>query len=157
MLEDGIAAGTPLAEILPLSEVVLELEITSNRPDCLAVYGVAREVHAVTAPPLAPLDESDPPAEGPGRVEDHAAVEVQDPDLCPRYMARVLTDVRVGPSPAWLRAPPRGGRDAADLERRRHHQLRRCCSPGSRCTPSTSTASRGGGWSRAGPATASAS
>ncbi len=103
VLEDGIAAGTPLAEVLPLSETVLELEITSNRPDCLAIYGVAREVHAVTGAPLAPLDESDPPAEGPGRVEDHAAVEVRDPDLCPRYMARVLTDVRAGPSPAWLR------------------------------------------------------
>ena len=103
MLEDGIAAGTPLAEVLPLSEVVLELEVTSNRPDCLAVYGVAREVHAVTGAPLVPLDESDPPAEGPGRVEDHAGIEVLDPDLCPRYMARVLTDVRVGPSPPWLR------------------------------------------------------
>ena len=104
VLEDGIAAGTPLAEVLPLSEVVLELEVTSNRPDCLAVYGVAREVHAVTGAPLAPLDESDPPAEGPGRVEEHAAIEVRDPDLCPRYMARVFTDVRPGPSPAWLRA-----------------------------------------------------
>ena len=103
VLEDGLSAGTPLAEVLPLSEVVLELEITSNRPDCLAVHGVAREVHAVTGAPLAPLDVSDPPAEGPGRVEDHAAIEVRDPDLCPRYMARVLTDVRVGPSPAWLR------------------------------------------------------
>ncbi|WP_217915324.1 phenylalanine--tRNA ligase subunit beta [Miltoncostaea marina] len=102
VLEDGPAPGTPLAEVLPLSETVLELEITSNRPDCLAVQGVAREVHAVTGAPLVPLDESDPPAEGPGRVEDHAALEVQAPDLCPRYMARVFTEVRVGPSPAWL-------------------------------------------------------
>ena len=103
VLDEGIAPGTPLAEVLPLAEAVLELEITSNRPDCLAVYGVAREVHAVTGAPLAPLDESDPPAAGDGEVGDHAAVEVHDPDLCPRYMARVLTDVRVGPSPGWLR------------------------------------------------------
>jgi phenylalanyl-tRNA synthetase beta chain len=103
VLDDGPAPGTPLAEVLPLSDAVLELEITSNRPDCLAVYGVAREVHAVTGAPLAPLDESEPPAEGEGRVEDHAALEVRDPDLCPRYMARVFTDVAVGPSPAWLR------------------------------------------------------
>jgi phenylalanyl-tRNA synthetase beta chain len=103
VLDEGIAPGTPLAEVLPLAEVVLELEVTSNRPDCLAVYGVAREVHAVTGAPLAPLDESDPPAAGGGEAGDHAAVEVQDPDLCPRYMARVLTDVRVGPSPGWLR------------------------------------------------------
>jgi phenylalanyl-tRNA synthetase beta chain len=104
VLEDGIAPGTPLAQVLPLSETVLELEITSNRPDCLSVWGLAREVHAVTGAPLTPLDESDPPAQGPGRVEDHASLEVRAPDLAPRYMGRVLTDVTVGPSPAWLRA-----------------------------------------------------
>lgn len=103
VLDDGPAPGSPLADVLPLSDTVLELEITSNRPDCLAVYGVAREVHAVTGAPLAPLDESDPPADGPGTAADHAAIEVLDPDLCPRYTARVLTGVRVGPSPAWLR------------------------------------------------------
>ncbi len=100
-LPEGPAPGTPLAEVLPLAETVLELEITSNRPDCLALYGVAREVHAVTGAALAPLDESDPPA-GDGDVRDHASVEVLDPDLCPRYMARVFLDVRVGPSPGWL-------------------------------------------------------
>ena len=104
VLDEAAAPGTPLAEVLPLSETVLELEITSNRPDCLGVWGLAREVHAVTGAPLRPLDESDPPALGDGDVSDHAALEVRDPDLCPRYMARVLTDVRVGPSPAWLRA-----------------------------------------------------
>ncbi|MGE0026673.1 MAG: phenylalanine--tRNA ligase subunit beta [Thermoleophilia bacterium] len=101
-LPEGPAPGTPLAEVLPLGETVLELEITSNRPDCLALYGVAREVHAVTGAALAPLDESDPPAEGAGHVRDHASVEVRDPDLCPRYMARVFLDVSVGPSPDWL-------------------------------------------------------
>lgn len=103
VLPDGIAPGTPLAEVLPLSETVLELEITSNRPDCLAIWGVAREIHAVTGAPLSPLDESEPPVEGEGAVEDHAALQIDAPDLCPRYMARVLTDVTVGPSPAWLR------------------------------------------------------
>lgn len=103
VLDDGAAPGSPLAEVLPLAETVLELEITSNRPDCLSLFGVAREVHAVTGAPLAPLDESDPPAEGEGSVDDHAALEVAAPDLCPRYMARVFTDVRVGPSPGWLR------------------------------------------------------
>lgn len=103
-LPGGPAPGTPLAEVLPISETVLELEITSNRPDCLAVYGVAREVHAVTGAALAPLDESEPPAAGEGRVEDHASLEIQAPDLCPRYMARVLTDVALGPSPDWMAA-----------------------------------------------------
>ena len=64
VLPEGPAPGTPLAEVLPLAETILELEITSNRPDCLAVYGVAREVHAVTGAALRPLDESDPPADG---------------------------------------------------------------------------------------------
>ena len=61
---DGRAAGpgTPLADVLPMATDVLELEITPNRPDCLGVYGVAREVHAATGAPLAP-----PPwAEDPG-------------------------------------------------------------------------------------------
>lgn len=103
-LDEGPAPGTPLAQVLPISETVLELEITSNRPDCLSVRGVAREVHAVTGAALAPLDESDPPAEGEGRVEDLATLDIQAPDLCMRYMARVLTDVVVGPSPAWMRS-----------------------------------------------------
>jgi phenylalanyl-tRNA synthetase beta chain len=97
------APGSPLAGAVPISDAVLEIELTSNRPDCESVYGLAREVHAVTEAPLAPLDDADPPAEGPGTVADHARLRVEDPDLCPRYMARVLTDVTVGPSPLWLR------------------------------------------------------
>ena len=54
VLDDALAAGTPLAEVLPIATDVLELEITPNRPDCLGVYGVAREVHAATGAPLAP-------------------------------------------------------------------------------------------------------
>lgn len=101
---DAATPGTPLHAVMPIVESVLDLEITSNRPDCLGIYGVAREVHAVTGAPLAPLDESDPPADGPGTVEDHVWLRVEAPDLCPRYMARVFTNVTMGPSPAWLRA-----------------------------------------------------
>ena len=70
VLDDGPAPGTPLAEVLPLAEPVLELEVTPNRLDCFGVYGVAREVHAITAAPLAaePWAE-DAPAEGEGEVE----------------------------------------------------------------------------------------
>lgn len=103
VLDGDPVPGTPLADVLPAFDDVFDIELTSNRPDCESVYGLAREVHAVTAAPLAPLDESEPPAEGPGRVEDHARLRVEAPDLCPRYMARVLTDVTVGPSPLWLR------------------------------------------------------
>ncbi|MBV9818737.1 MAG: phenylalanine--tRNA ligase subunit beta [Solirubrobacterales bacterium] len=102
VLSDGLAAGTPLTEVLPLSTDVLVLEITPNRPDCLAVYGIAREAHAATGAPLAaPPWTRDPGVPGP--VAD-ARVTVECPDLCPRFTARVFEDVTVGPSPAWLKA-----------------------------------------------------
>jgi phenylalanyl-tRNA synthetase beta chain len=104
VLEDGPAPGTPLTELLPVSTDVLELEITPNRPDCLGVYGVAREVHAATGAALGP-----PPwAEDPGLPGDDAAglvtITVEAPDLCPRFTARAFEDVTIGPSPAWLKA-----------------------------------------------------
>src|SRR3954451_20192339 len=75
VLDDDLLPGTPLEDVLPLSSDVLELEITPNRPDCLAVYGVAREVHAATGAALGPLPLAELPArdEIPGfsiRVED---------------------------------------------------------------------------------------
>ena len=105
VLEDGPAPGTPLSEVLPLGEPVLEIEVTPNRSDCFGIHGVAREVHAITGAPLAadPWAE-DAPAEGQGRVEDYASVEVKVPELCPRFTARVFTDVEIGPSPLWLQA-----------------------------------------------------
>ena len=100
-----LAAGTPLAEVLPVSETVLELEPTSNRVDCFGIYGVAREVHAVTGAALAPPPwAEDPEATGEGTAEDYASVTVEVPELCPRFTARVFTDVQIGPSPLWLKA-----------------------------------------------------
>jgi len=105
VLDDGPEPGTPLSEALPLAEQVLELEVTPNRPDCLGVYGVAREVHAVTAAPLGPAPwEDDVHADGDGKVEDLASVTVEVPELCPRFTGRVFTDVKIGPSPPWLQA-----------------------------------------------------
>jgi phenylalanyl-tRNA synthetase beta chain len=105
VLDDGAVPGAPLSEVLPLAEPVLELEVTPNRVDCFGVYGVAREVHAITAAPLGPEPwAEDAPAEGDGEAGDCASVAVEVPDLCPRFTARVFTDVTVGPSPAWLQA-----------------------------------------------------
>jgi phenylalanyl-tRNA synthetase beta chain len=105
VLEGSPAPGSPLGEVLPLAEPILELEVTPNRVDCLGIYGVAREVHAVTAAPLGPEPWTEvAPAEGEGEVADSASVKVEVPDLCSRFTARVFTDVRVGPSPAWLQA-----------------------------------------------------
>ena len=100
--DDHLEPGTPLERVLPLATDVLEFEITSNRPDCLGVYGIARETHAATGAPLAP-----PPwAEDPGTTGpiDGVSITVEDPDLCPRFTARVFEDVKIGPSPPWLKA-----------------------------------------------------
>ncbi|HWI08391.1 MAG TPA: hypothetical protein VNT54_12860, partial [Solirubrobacteraceae bacterium] len=87
VLEDGLEPGMPLAGLLPISTDVLELEITPNRPDCLGVYGVARETHAATGAPLAPPPwEDDPGSFETGDVGVQIAVEA--PDLCPRGEAR---------------------------------------------------------------------
>ena len=111
VLDEGpdaeFAPGTPLADVLPIAVDVLELEITTNRPDCLGVFGVARELHAATdgtsagAPLATPPWDEDPGS--PGRLAG-AEVTVECPDLCPRFTARVFEDVTVAPSPLWLRA-----------------------------------------------------
>ena len=99
-------AGTPLSEVFPVSEPVIELEPTSNRVDCFGVYGVARELHAVTGAELAPPPwDGDAEATGEGTVDDYASVTVEVPRrCCPRFSARVFTDVKIGPSPPWLKA-----------------------------------------------------
>ena len=101
-LDAEFAPGTPLADVLPIAGEVLELEITPNRPDCLGVYGVARELHAASGAPLAdaPWNE-DSGSDGP---VDGAEVSVECPDLCNRFTARVFEDVIVAPSPLWLKA-----------------------------------------------------
>lgn len=100
--DDAPPPGTPLAGVLPLSTEVLVLEITSNRPDCLGVYGVAREAHAATGARLAPPPWASDPGT-PGDLQD-VSVTVECPDLCPRFTARVFEDVRIEPSPPWLKA-----------------------------------------------------
>jgi phenylalanyl-tRNA synthetase beta chain len=79
--------------------------VNSNRVDCLGVYGVAREVHAFSGAPLAPAPwEGDAEATGEGVAADYASVTVEAPELCPRFTARVFTDVTIAPSPLWLKA-----------------------------------------------------
>ncbi len=105
VLENGWSPGTPLGEVIPVSEPVIELEPTSNRVDCFGIYGVAREVHAITGESLTPAPwEADAEATGEGTVTDYASVSVEVPELCPRFTARVFIDVAIGPSPLWLKA-----------------------------------------------------
>jgi phenylalanyl-tRNA synthetase beta chain len=117
VLDAELAPGTPLADVLAISTDVLELEVTPNRPDCLGVYGVARELHAASGAALAvaPWGE-DPLADGPIAPDERSAalsaadgskvaeIVVECPDLCPRFTARAFENVKVGPSPAWLKA-----------------------------------------------------
>src|SRR3954453_5765873 len=97
-----LEAGAPLQTVLPLSPAVLELEITPNRPDCLGIYGVARELHAATGAPLNPPPWADDPGT-PGPVQE-AEVVIDCPDLNPRFTARVFEGVTIAPSPPWLKA-----------------------------------------------------
>ena len=96
---DGVAPGTPLATVLAPGQDVLELEITPNRPDCLGVHGVAREVHAITGAPLVGLEKGPAPA-----GDETFEITVEDHELCPRFTARIFRDVKVGPSPLWLKS-----------------------------------------------------
>jgi phenylalanyl-tRNA synthetase beta chain len=92
--------GTPLRDVLPLGEEVLEVELTRNRPDCLSVYGMAREVAALFGAELRPPPGEDPPLEG----GEHPDVAIEDYEGCPRYIGRLFRDVTIGPSPPWLKA-----------------------------------------------------
>ncbi|MBR6739650.1 MAG: phenylalanine--tRNA ligase subunit beta [Clostridia bacterium] len=105
-VEDGILIlqnGTPGEDIkktLGLDEYCIEFEITPNRPDCLSVVGLAREAAATYDRPL----KLEPPRrpEGEGSVADYLSVSIES-KLCRRYMARAVKDVKIAPSPAWLR------------------------------------------------------
>lgn len=99
-LEEGLPPGTNLVDLFGLDEAVLDLEITPNRPDCLCMLGVAREVAALTGEslrlPEIRLEET-------ARLADEGfSVEVLEPELCSRYVARVIDDVAVRPSPLWM-------------------------------------------------------
>ncbi len=100
LLPDDWEPGTPLADMFALGEPVLELEVTGNRPDLLAVYGLAREVAALYRLELAPPPGIDPELAGDEEVD----IQIDDFGGCPRYVARLFRDVAIAPSPPWLKA-----------------------------------------------------
>ena len=111
-IEDGILIldesfadkiGTDIREALMLSDSVVEFEITSNRPDCLSVIGLARETAvsfdralSIPTPSVKGVGDGD-------TVTNHINVTIDEPTLCPRYTARVVKNVKIAPSPLWLR------------------------------------------------------
>jgi phenylalanyl-tRNA synthetase beta chain len=100
VLENGLEPGTPLADVLPLTETVLDLGPEHNRPDLLAVYGIAREVAALFDLELAAPPGTDPPADASETLD----ITIEDFEACPRYIGRLFRNATIGPSPVWLKA-----------------------------------------------------
>ncbi|MBC8198584.1 MAG: phenylalanine--tRNA ligase subunit beta [Desulfobacterales bacterium] len=102
-LKKNFAVGDKLHQALNLSDPVLEIDLTPNRPDCLSVIGTAREIAAFQKTkltyPVISLPES---PDSTGGVSDFSSVTIIDPDLCPRYSARLVFDIKIEPSPFWL-------------------------------------------------------
>jgi phenylalanyl-tRNA synthetase beta chain len=91
--------GAPLQEVTGSSDPVLDVEITSNRTDCMSVRGLAREIASARGVPLKPPV----PLRASGTKGTLPDVSIENPSDCPRYMARVVTGLAIGPSPAWLK------------------------------------------------------
>lgn len=101
IFQEDYPLGTDVKQIFFANDTVIDFEILANRPDCLSVWGVARETAAAMNTPLR-LPEIRV-AEAGGDVRDYAKVDVLESELCPRYAARVVRNVRIAPSPMWLR------------------------------------------------------
>ena len=104
-LASDLKPGMPIKEALNLSDTMVEIDLTPNRPDCLSLLGVAREAGALQDPPVkATYPEVVLPVGdvAHGVIGDHTSVTIEDADLCWRYTARLVVDVKVGPSPSWL-------------------------------------------------------
>ena len=98
VLPDDAVVGAPLDEVL--GDTFLELELTPNRGDCLSILGVAREIGAITGQPVRVPEIGY--AETDVAADTLAKVTIEDPELCPRYTASVITGISIGPSPQWL-------------------------------------------------------
>ena len=99
-LDDSLVPGTPLLTAMDLEDWTIEIDLTPNRPDCLSLIGTAREIAAnrkasITYPDFALAEEGN-------EIDALTSVTIEDAELCPRYAARMLVDVKVGPSPFWL-------------------------------------------------------
>ena len=102
ILEDEYETGKDFAEALELKQAVVDFEITPNRPDCLAMVGMAREASATFEKPFKYPDTEIANENGKGESKDYVSVEIKNPESCRRYVARIVTDVKVEQSPWWL-------------------------------------------------------
>ena len=100
ILDQKQLIGNKLAKALELSDMVFEIDLTPNRPDCLSIIGIAREIAAlqqttIKYPETSLSDSSD-------KISDLTSITIKAPDLCPRYSARLVFDINIAPSPFWL-------------------------------------------------------
>jgi phenylalanyl-tRNA synthetase beta chain len=100
ILAPSVTVGDNLANSLNLSDIIVEIDLTPNRPDCLSIIGIAREIGGIQKTRLSypPCELSDSGDE----ISRMTSVTIEAPDLCPRYAARLVTDISIGPSPFWL-------------------------------------------------------
>ncbi|SEA50771.1 phenylalanyl-tRNA synthetase beta chain [Thalassobacillus cyri] len=101
VFHDEVKIGDNAVELLNLDDIIIELGLTPNRADCLSMLGVAYEVAAILDQPFTPQEEVINPVEEP--AADYISVKVEAPDLNPYYGAFIIKDVKIGPSPLWLR------------------------------------------------------
>ncbi len=102
ILHEDVPAGTDMRDILHLNDVVIDFKITANRPDCQSVLGVAREIAVALGQEFrAPTPTF--AAKADGKVTDFVDITVKDYDLCPRYMGRVVRNLRIASSPDWMK------------------------------------------------------
>lgn len=100
ILQQDLIPGTPLRDVLGLSDIVFDIEVGANRPDCLSMIGMARECAASLGLNVKLPDSSY--TESGGDIRDYVEVDVKDSDICERYVARAIRNVKIGPSPKWL-------------------------------------------------------
>ena len=99
---EEVPLGADVKELLQINDEVVEFEITSNRPDCFSITGLARETAATFRKPFK-FPEIKVEEKGEGNAADMISVEIKNPELCPRYIARAVKNVKIGPSPLWMR------------------------------------------------------
>jgi phenylalanyl-tRNA synthetase beta chain len=100
ILQEDYPVGTDMRTVLGLDDIVIDFSVTANRPDCQSILGIAREVAVVLKTDLkkpVPVYKT----KG-GNINDYISVKVEDYDLCPRYVGRIVTNVRIAPSPDWM-------------------------------------------------------
>jgi len=100
LLDKNLNVGTPLTQALELNDTVLEIDLTPNRPDCLSIIGIAREIAAIQksqlrCPEIEISETTDP-------IDAYTSITIEAPNDCPRYVARLLEEITIAPSPFWL-------------------------------------------------------